>query len=140
VGRHAALVARAERAGRGAGDDRLDAPAALAADQLGVLLAEPAPRAEERGLDRRAAHAEALADLAVAEALELAHHEDLVVGFRQAAESAAEMVERHLLVDGGVGRRPGRDQPAVVGRGEARVRLVGDPPGPLPAPSLRPAG
>jgi len=57
---------------------------------------------EEGGLDRRPAHAQALADLAVAEALELAHHEDLVVGLGQAAEGAAQVVERHLTVDGDV--------------------------------------
>src|SRR5204862_1073041 len=76
---HAALVARAERARRGVADDRLDAAAALAADQLGVLLGEPAACAEGRGFDRRAAHAEALAVLAVAAALESTQSGDLVV-------------------------------------------------------------
>src|SRR5439155_8134253 len=80
VAGHPALIARPQRSRRGVGDDRLDAAAALAGDELGVLLREPAARAEERGLDRRPAHAEPLADLAVAEALELAHHEDLVMG------------------------------------------------------------
>ena len=56
-------------------------------------LAETAAGAEQRRLDRRAAEAEALADLAVGEALELTHDEDLVVGVRQAAERAAEVVE-----------------------------------------------
>src|SRR5262249_10318065 len=93
VARHALLVARAERPGRRVRDDRLCAAAAPAPRQLGVLLGEAAARPEERGLDRRAAHAEALADLAVAEALELAHDEDLVVRLGEAAEGAAEVVE-----------------------------------------------
>ena len=42
---------------------------------------------------------EPLADLAVGEALELAHDEDVVVGLRQPAERAAEVVDRELRVD-----------------------------------------
>ena len=90
------------------GDDRLDALAALAGDELLVLLAQALAGAEERALDAGAADAEALADLAVGEALELAHHEDLVVGVRQAAEGAAQVVELLLGVDRGVGGRDPR--------------------------------
>ena len=122
------------------GDDRLDAAAALAADELGVLLGEPAARAEERGLDRRPAHAEPLADLAVAEALELAHDEDLVVGLGEAAEGAAQVVERHLLVDRDVGRRGRRDEAAVVAGREPLVGVVGDLLGAPGAPELVDAG
>ena len=71
-----------------------------------------------------AAEAQALADLAVGEALELAHDEDLVVGVRQAAERAAEVVELLLGVDRGVRasahrRRGGRGR---RGRGPRRRR------------------
>ena len=77
-----------------------------AGDEVVVLLGQPPAGAEERGLDGRAAHAHALADLAVGQALELAQHEDLVVGLRQAAERAAQVVELLLGGDRGVGQRP----------------------------------
>ena len=51
-------------------------------DQLVVLLGEAPAGAEQRRLDGRTAHAQALADLAVAQALELAHDEDLVAPWR----------------------------------------------------------
>src|SRR5688572_10033786 len=41
-----------------------------------VLLLEPAARAEQRALDRRARHVHLLGDLAVRETLELAQDED----------------------------------------------------------------
>ena len=124
----------------GASTMRAHAHAALTADELLVLLAEPAAGAEQRALDSGAAHAEAVADLAVREALELAHDEDVVVGLRQPAEGAAEVVDRELGVDDRVGaraagdhRRPGalvgveRDL-AGVARAAERVdaRVLGD--------------
>ena len=86
-----------------AGDDRLHALAAPAADELVVLLGQAPAGAEQRALDGRAAEAHPLADLAVGEPLELAQHEDLVMGLGEAAERAAEVVELLLGVDGGVG-------------------------------------
>ena len=50
-------------------------------------------------------HAEPLADLAVGEPLELAHDDDPVVALRQAVEGAAQVVERLLGLDRGVGSR-----------------------------------
>src|SRR6185312_12085411 len=88
-----ALVAHAEAALAAAFDQALDAEAALAARELRVLLGEAAARTEQGRLDRRAAHAQAPADLAVGEALELAHHEDVVMGLGQPAEGAAQVVE-----------------------------------------------
>ena len=75
----ACRACRAATATRG-DDDPLDAQAAGAGDDVVVLLGQPAAGAEQRRLDGRAAHAHALADLLVGEALELAQDEDLVVG------------------------------------------------------------
>jgi hypothetical protein len=50
------------------------------------------------------------------------------------------VVERHLLVDGGVGRRARGDEAAVVGGGEALVGVVGDLLGALGAAELVDAG
>jgi hypothetical protein len=58
----AAGVADADRVGVVLADELLHAAAALAADQLGVLLLEPAASAEQRALDLRAGHAHALAE------------------------------------------------------------------------------
>ena len=60
----------------------LDADAARAADELLVLLGQAPARAEQRRLDRRARHPQPRADLAIGQALELAHDEDLVMGLR----------------------------------------------------------
>ena len=97
---------RAHRAQPSAVDRRLDLLAALAAGQLLVLLAELATRAEQAALDHLAGHVEALADLVVGHALELAHHQQLVMGRREAAEGAAEVIEPLLALDRG---RRGRD-------------------------------
>ena len=110
----------------GGDDDALDALAAGAGDDVVVLLGQPPAGAEERRLDGRAAHAHALADLLVAEALELAQDEDLVVGLAQPAERAAEVVEVLLGGDGGVGRRAGADQLGVIAGRERVVGVVGD--------------
>src|SRR4051794_105431 len=69
----AALVAHADGVVVALGEDRPHPLAALAADELGVLLLETPARPEERALDLGARHAEALAELVVGEALELAH-------------------------------------------------------------------
>jgi hypothetical protein len=122
VPRHAPLIAQPGAAPARAVDDLLDAAAALAADELLVLLAQPSPGAEERALDAWPAHAEALADLAVREALELAHDEDLVVGLREPAEGPAEVVERELRVDRRVRRHGRAGEAPVVVRAE---RVVG---------------
>ena len=71
----------------------LDVLAAPAADELVVLLAEPAAGAEQGALDDRPRHPQPFADLAVGEPLELAHHDDPVVALGQAVEGAAEVVE-----------------------------------------------
>ena len=126
VARQAARVARAETAARGGRDDRLDPQAALAGGELVVLLREPAAGAEERALDGGAAHAHPLADLAIGEALELAQDEDLVMGLGEPAERADHVVELLLGGERGVRHRLGRDQAAVVGRGEALVGVEGD--------------
>ena len=124
VAGHLAAVAHAEAA-LGAGlDDALHAAAALAADELVVLLGEAPAGAEQRRLDRRAAHAQALADLAVAQALELAHDEDLVVGLGEPAERALQVLQRHPLVDRGVGRRAAGHEAAAVQ--PVLVGVVGD--------------
>ena len=115
--RHLTLVAQADRPARRVGDDRLHALAALAGDELLVLLAEALARAEERRLDRRAAHAQAIADLGVGAALELAHHEDLVMGLAQPGERPLQPGHRVLLLEGRVGRvRGARHPPALAGR------------------------
>ena len=131
VARHLALVARARAPAGGAGDDRLDAPAALAGDELLVLLGQAPPGAEEGGLHRRPAHPELLADLAVAQAFELAHDEDLVVGLGEPAEGAAQVVERHARVDRGLGRRALAHEVQALA---AVVGVVGDLLGALGAP------
>ena len=110
-----ALVAQTGGADAALVDDALHAQAALAADELLVLLAEALAGAEERALDRGAGHVEALADLAIGEPLELAHHEDVVVHRRQAAERAAQAVERELALDGGVRRRARLGEAVVLG-------------------------
>ena len=66
------------------------------------------------------------ADLRVAQALELAQDEDLVVGLRQAAERAAQAVELELGRDGRVRGGAGGDELGVVGGREGIVRVVGD--------------
>jgi len=100
VAGHAPLVAPGQLSGgSGRPDDRLHARAARARGELVVLLLEPAARPEQRALDRRPAEAHALADLAVREALELAQHEDLVMGVRQPAECAAQVVQPLLDLD-----------------------------------------
>ncbi len=124
----------------GGRDDRLDAQAALAGGELVVLLGQPPAGAEERALDGRAAHAHPLADLAVGEALELAQDEDLVVGVRQAAERAAQVVELLLGGDRDVRHRLGGDEAAVVGGREALVGVEGDLLGALGAAELVDAG
>src|SRR4051794_1385381 len=103
-----ALVPDADRVGRPLGEDRTDALAALAADELGVLLLEAPARAEERALDLRAGHPEALPEFVVGEALELAHDQDLVVGLAEAAKRALQVVERLLVLDGRLRRRHGQ--------------------------------
>ena len=116
-------MSRVPRRGAGGrGDDRLDAHAARAGDEVVVLLGQAPARAEERALDGRAAHAHPVADLAVGEALELAQDEDLVVRVGQAAERAAQVVELLLGGDGVVRRRLGADEAAVVGRARGRRR------------------
>ena len=62
----------------------------------------------------------------VGEALELAQDEDLVVGLRQAAERAAQVVEVLLGGDRRVRRRAGADELGVVGGREPVVGVVGD--------------
>ena len=121
-----ARVAQAQRRLRGGDDDALDALAAGAGDDVVVLLGQAAAGAEERRLDGRAAHAHPLADLLVAQALELAQDEDLVVGLAEPAERAAEVVEVLLGLDGGVRRGPGADQLGVIGGRERVVGVVGD--------------
>ena len=92
------------RRGRSSISD-LDLLAAPAAGQLVVLLAELAAGPEQGALDHLARHAEPVADLVVGEALELAHDEQLVVALGQAAEGAAQVVERCLLSTAAGGRR-----------------------------------
>ena len=87
-------------------DQRLHVLATPPADELVVLLAEPAPGAEQGALDDRARHAESVADLAVGEPLELAHDDDSVVALGEAAEGAAKIVEDLLALDRGVRGRP----------------------------------
>src|SRR5919198_22380 len=123
VARHAALVARAHLAIAGPRDDPLDAPAALAGHELLVLLRQAAAGAEQGGLDRRTAHPEPLADLAIAQPLELAHDEDLVVSLRQPAERAAQVVEGHAGIDRGVRRRPPAHEVQALG---TVLGVVGD--------------
>ena len=120
----------------GGGDDRLDAHAALAGDELVVLLGQALAGAEERALDAGAAEAHAVADLAVGEALELAQDEDLVVGVGEAAERAAEVVELLLGVDRVVRGRLAGDEAAVVGLAEALAGVHRDLLGAAGAPEL----
>ena len=140
VAREPARLARAEPGLAGRRDQALDPLAAGAADEVVVLLGQPPPRAEQRALDRWAAHAQALADLAVGQPLELAHHEDLVMRVGQPDERAAQVVELLLGGDRGVGRRVGADEPPVVGGGEALVGLERDLLGPPGAAELVDAG
>ena len=136
VASHAPAVAGAEPAAVGGADDRLDARAPSARRELLVLLGESLAGPEERRLDRRPAHRHALADLAVREALELAHDEDLVVGVGQAAQRAAQVVELLLVVEGDVGGGFAGDEAAVVGGAEALLGVVGDLFGAPLAPEL----
>ena len=122
----AARVARAQRASAAVRMIALDALAAGAGDDVVVLLGQAPARAEERGLHGRPAHAHPAADLRVAQALELAQDEDLVVGLRQAAERAAQAVELVLGRDGDVRRGAGGDESDVVGGRQALVGVVGD--------------
>ena len=110
-----APLAHAQAAVRGVGDDRLHARAALARREALVLLAQAPAGAEQRALDARLGHPEALADRLVAQALELAQDEDLVMRVRERAERAAQVVE--LLLDGDrrLGRRAARHEPLAVG-------------------------
>jgi hypothetical protein len=126
VARKPALVAQPQPRVAGLGDDPLDAQAAGARRELVVLLAQPLAGAEQRALDGGPAHPQALADVLVAQALELAHHEDLVVGVRQPAERAAEVVEVLFGVDRGVRTRSGGDQPPVVGRRQPVIGVERD--------------
>ena len=97
-------------------NDGLDLLAAASAGKLLILLAQLAAGTEEAALDHRLRHPEALADLVVGAALELAHHQQLVMAVRQSTESAAEVIELLLAFDRGRGRRHQRQTPAVVGR------------------------
>jgi hypothetical protein len=100
-----------------AGDDRLHAYAALAGRELVVFLPQALARAEQGALDRRAAHAQALADVVVAQALELAHDQDLVMVVGDLSESSEEMVDVLLDVDClGRLRRGGDETQAIRGR------------------------
>ncbi len=95
-------------------DDRLDALAAPSADELAVLLAQPAAGTEQVALDHRLGHVESLADLGVGEAGQLAHDDDLVMGLRQAVEGAPETLERLLGLDLAVGGRVAVDRRALA--------------------------
>ena len=88
-----AAVAVGLHALRQASDHGADELAAAAGVELGVLVLELAAGAEQRALHGRRRELHLLADLAVGEALELAHHDDPVVGVRQLVERAAEVVE-----------------------------------------------
>jgi hypothetical protein len=129
VAGHAPLVADPHAPVTGARDDRLHAQAALAGDELVVLLGQPPAGAEERRLDRRPAHPHPLADLAVAESTQLAHDEDLVMSIGEPVESAAQVVELHAGVEGRVRRRI--DAPEALG---AVVGVEGDDLGAPRAP------
>ena len=83
--------------------------AALARRELVVLLAEALARAEQGALDRRAAHAHALADVLVAQPLELAQDEDLVVAVGEARRTRRRD-----------GRRPPWRRPPRPARGRSR--------------------
>ena len=134
VARDAALIAQAGRALTAVVDDRLHAQAALAADELLVLLAQSLASAKQRALHGRPAHPEAIADLPVRQPFELAHDEDLVMHGREPAEGAAQVVEGHLALDGGVGRRAGRRQAPLVGGADLVVGVEGDLGRVAPAP------
>ena len=140
VAREPARLARAQPGLGGRGDQALDPAATGAADEVVVLLGQAPPRSEQRALHRRAAHAQALADLAVGQPLELAHHEDLVVGVGEPDERAAQVVEVLLGGDRGLGRRVGADQAPVVGGGQTLVGLERDLLGPARAAELVDAG
>ena len=107
-------------------DDRLDAQAARAGDELVVLLGQALARPEQGALDGRARQAEAVADLAVGKTLELAQDEDLVMHVRQAAERAAQARDVLLGSDGLDGSGAGADELAVVVGRQAFVGVVGD--------------
>ena len=132
--------ARAARAVPDVRDGGLHAHAALAGGELVVLLAQPLAGAEQRALDGGAAHAHPLADVLVAAALELAHHEDLVVALRQAAERAPQVVEVLLGAERVVRLGPVGDEPAVVGGRQPVVGVEGDLLGAPAAPVRVDAG
>src|SRR5437763_15916094 len=70
-------------------DERARPLAAAPADQLLILLGQPAPRAEQRALDDRLRHPQARADFTVGQALELPQDQDAVVKLRYAPERPA---------------------------------------------------
>jgi hypothetical protein len=109
-------------------DQRPDLLAAPPADELVVLLAQLPAGPEQRALHDRAGHAELLPDLGVGQALELAHHDDLVVILGEPVEGTLKVLDGLLAVDRDIRRRRGRDQdPVLVGSVIARVerRLTG---------------
>ena len=127
VARHPPAVAQADRARRAArrrGPRTRRQRSPLTSSSYSSR--QPPARAEQRALDRRLAHPEPVADLAVAQPLELAHDEDVVMGLRQPAERAAEVVERELRVDDRLGRRAACGEPPVVRRAEPLLGVERD--------------
>ena len=83
----------------GPGFDRaLHLLTAPAAGQLLVLLGQLAASAEQAALDHLPGHAEPVPDLVIADALQLAHHQQLMVGIGEPAEGAAQVVETLLAL------------------------------------------
>src|SRR3954451_16376249 len=92
-----------------------DARAAPAADELVVLAAHAAARAEEERLDRRPGDPQAIGDPAVGEPLELAQHEHVAMRLRQPVECTEQQ------------REPLADLRGVLGGVAAETELVGIP-------------
>ena len=100
---------RPQRALALSGDHALDSIAAAPGNELLVFLAQLAPGPEQGALDDRLGHPQALADLGVGAALELAHDDDPVMAVGEPLERAAEVVQTLLVLDRRIG--PMGDQP-----------------------------
>ena len=126
----AATVAKPERGRRAqppALDGGLDLLAALATGELLVLLAELSTRPEQAALDHLAGHVQARADLVVGQALELTHHQQLVMARGQAAEGAAQVIQPLLALDGGRRRGHGRERGVLADPPRTRRRTPAAP-------------
>src|SRR5687768_13653538 len=97
MGVQAAALLTAESAVLPARDREL---CAVARDQVLELLRQRAPRPEEQRLERAHRRAEDLGDLLVGPPLELAHHQRLALGRRDALQRADELLDRGRLVVG----------------------------------------